>query len=120
MVYLGKTAPGKPWSQKSQALAEGLLLYEENVNEYGIPIREATDSEMDGWYEVDDTMIDYSVAAIEEYKKSNRNIEPGTLLRVVNTRVDDEDRPEAARRPTGKGDESLGDVSPGLPKEKPL
>lgn len=120
MVYLGKTPPGRPWSQKSQALAEGLLLYEESINEYGIPIKEATDPDMDGWYEVDDDTIDYSVAAIEEYKKSNKNIEPGTILKIVANRPDEEDRPEEARRPTGKREDSLGDSTPGLPKEKSL
>lgn len=120
MVYLGHKDPGTPWSTKSQALAEGLLLYERSINEYGIPMHEATDPEMDGWYEVDDETVDYAVAAIEDYKKNNKNIEPGTQLRVINTRVDDSERPAEARRPQPKGDDSLGDVSPGLPKETHL
>lgn len=94
-------------------------MYEKSINEYGIPIREATDPEMDGWYEVDDETVDYAVAAIEDYRKSNKNIEPGTQLRVVNTRVDDAERPVEARRPA-KAEDTLGDVSPGLPKETHL
>jgi hypothetical protein len=92
------------------------MLYEQNVNEHGIPFREATDPEMDGWYEVDDSVVDYSVAAIEDYRKNNKNIEPGTQLRIVNTRPDEEDRPEAARAPAPTSQEDLSAVSAGLPK----
>lgn len=95
------------------------MLYEQSINEHGIPFREATDPDMDGWYEVDDTVIDYAVAAIEEYRKNNKNIEPGTQLRVINGKVDEEERPEGARAPV-RGEDSLGDVSPGLPTEKAL
>lgn len=74
---------------------------------------------MDGWFEVDDRVVDYALAAMEDYRKSNKNIEPGTQLRIVNTKVDESERPEGARRPTSSED-SLGDVSPGLPKETHL
>lgn len=119
LVYLGHTEPGKPWSKRSRALAEGLMLYEENINQYGIPIQEATDPEMDGWYEIDDSVVDYAVAAMEDYRKNNKNVEPGAQLRVVNTRVDDSERPEGARRPD-TSEEDLSATSSGLPKESTL
>ena len=114
-VYLGVKKPGTAWSLRSRALAEGLALYEESVNELGFPKREATDPERDGWYEVDDSMVDYSVAAMEEYRKSTKDIEPGVLLRVIDTYKGEEARPEQARRvkPTAR-DVGLGDVTAGL------
>lgn len=76
---------------------------------------------MDGWYDIDDSTVDYAVAAMEDYRKNNKNIEPGTQLRVVNTRVDEDERPEGARMPAPHGgDDSLGDTTPGLPTEKAL
>lgn len=120
MVYLGLQEPGKPWTVKSRGLAEGLSLYEQSVNRFGIPLREATDPDMDGWYEVDDEDIDYAEAAFEEYSKATKNPEPGAMLRVVNTKVPDSDRPEGARRPSPRGEEGLGDVVDGLKMEPSL
>jgi hypothetical protein len=74
---------------------------------------------MDGWFEVNDDVVDHAAAAMEDYRKNNKNIEPGTQLRIVNTKVDESERPEGARRPISSED-SLGDVSPGLPKETHL
>lgn len=85
MEYLGHEAPSSPWSRKSRGLAEGLLLYEQSVNQFGIPLREATDDEMDGWYEVDDTRIDHSVAALQRWEKETKKPEPGVIPRIVNT-----------------------------------
>lgn len=122
-VYLGRKDPGTGWSLKSRALAEGLLLHEDSLNQYGIPIREATDPEMDGFYEIDDSTIDYVEAAVEDYRKNTKDPEPGVQLRIVNTWVPDEERPEGARRPRPLPkpvDSSLGDQAPGLPKEPSL
>lgn len=120
MVYLGLVKPGEPWGKKSRALAEGLMLHEEQINEFGIPLRFATDPEMDGWYEVDDETVDYSVAALEEYRKNTKSPEPGARLAIVNTKVNDEDRPEEARRPVPRGEEDLGGTTTGLPRESSL
>lgn len=79
----------------------------------------AEDPKMDGWFEVDDSLVDYAAAAMEDYRKNNKNIEPGAQLRIVNTYEGEESRPEAAREPAS-GEDSLGDVSPGLPKETHL
>lgn len=128
MVYLGVQTPGKPWSVKSRGLAEGLMLYEQSVNRFGIPLREATDPDMDGWYEVDDEEIDYSEAAFEEYSRNNKNPEPGVMPRIINTRVADRDRPPEARTPVGgeglarassshTEEESLDEVGDGLKVE---
>jgi hypothetical protein len=119
-VYLGKKTPGTPWSQKSQALAEGLLLYEQSINQYGIPRRIAEDPEMDGWFEIDDKIVDFAEAAMEDYRKNHKNVEPGAQLRVINTYEGDEDRPADALppEPSRGGDDSLDGVNPGLPKER--
>lgn len=121
MVYLGVQTPGKPWSVKSRGLAEGLMLYEQSVNRFGIPLREATDPDMDGWYEVDDEEIDYSEAAFEEYSRNTKHPEPGVIPRVVNTRPPGADRPPETRTSGGKpGEEGLDEVIDGLTVEQSL
>ena len=116
-MYLGKKDPGTAWSLRSRALAEGLALYDREVNEFGLPKRETTDPERDGWYEIDDSTVDYSVAAMEEYRKATKDMEPGVLLKVVDTYEGEEERPQAARRAKPlPHDIGLGDVVPGLGK----
>lgn len=114
-MYLGKKEPGT-WSLRSRALAEGLTLYEESVNEFGIPLREAYDPERDGWYEVDDSTVDYAVAAMEEYRKNTKDMELGVQLKVVDTYEGEEARPQAARRPAAPThqEQTLGDLDTGL------
>ena len=78
-------------------------------------MREATDPERDCWYEVDDTTVDFSVAALEEYRRATKDIDPGALLKVVDTYEGDDDRPEGARRLEPPSREaSLEDTVPGL------
>lgn len=115
-MYLGRKDPGTAWSLRSRALAEGLALYEESINELGFPLREAYDPERDGWYEVNDETVDYSIAALEEYRKNQKNPEAGVQLRVVDTYEEEAERPAAARRPAAPrgSDESLDNVGPGL------
>lgn len=96
------------------------MIYEESINEFGLPVRVATDPEMDGWYEVNDDVIDFSVAALEEYRRSTKNPEPGVRLSIVNTKVAEEERPVGARRPTVRGEDDLGSTTPGLPQESTL
>jgi hypothetical protein len=115
-VYLGKKDPGTAWSLRSRALAEGLVLYEESVNEFGFPLREVNDPERDGWYEVDDSLVDYSQAAMEEYRKATKDQDPGVQLRVIDTWEGEEARPAAARhvvRPP-RDEAGLDAVGPGL------
>lgn len=103
-MYLGKKDPGTAWSLRSRALAEGLVLYEESINELGLPLREVYDPERDGWYEVDDETVDYSLAALEEYRKNTKDPEPGVQLKVIDTYQEDAERPEGAGRPpSGQG-----------------
>lgn len=114
-VYLGKKEPGTAWSLRSRALAEGLALYEENVNEFGFPLREATDPERDGWYEVDDDTVDYAQAALEEYRRATKDMEAGVLLKVVDTYQGEEARPANARRvKPPERDAGLADMAAGL------
>lgn len=82
----------------------------------GFPLREVYDPERDGWYEVDDSVIDYSQAALEDYRKATKNPEPGVQLKVVDTYEGEDDRPEEARHPVTppRGEQSLGDVGRGL------
>jgi len=40
----------------------------------------------DGWYEIADDQICYKQAALEEFRKDNDDLEPGTMLRAVDLR----------------------------------
>lgn len=42
----------------------------------------------DGFYEVADDLICFKQAALEEFRKENNDLEPGTMLRVVDVRRD--------------------------------
>ena len=121
-MFLALQDPGTPWSLRFRSLAAGLTLYEENTNELGFPIREAFDPERDGWYEVDDETVDYSLAALEEYRRTTKNPEPGVQLKVKDTYEGDDNRPPEVRRPLGppRGEDSLGDTSSGLAGTKDL
>lgn len=99
MEYLGLEEPGSPWSQRSRGLAEGLLEYEASLNRFGIPKRDALDDDSDGWYEIDDTTIDYSEAALQRWEKDNPNAEPGVIPRVVDTRLEKAPPRRAPARP---------------------
>jgi hypothetical protein len=90
MEYLGLEAPGSPWSKRSRGLAEGLMVYERSINAFGIPLSEATNDEMDGWYEVDDSKVDHAVAALQRWEKETKKPEPGVIPRIVDTRYEAE------------------------------
>lgn len=86
----------------------------------GFPLREAYDPERDGWYEVNDDTVDYSLAALEEYKKNTKNPEPGVQLKVVDTYEGEGSRPKEARKPVPRGEASLEAVERGLEGTKDL
>ncbi len=87
MQYLGLEQPGDPWSKRSRGLAEGLLIHEDSLNRFGIPRRVATDDEMDGWYEVDDTTVDHAEAAFKRWEKDTKHPELGVQPRIIDTRI---------------------------------
>ncbi|MHA7132536.1 hypothetical protein [Oerskovia turbata] len=94
---------------RDRGLTEGLLLYEDSLNRFGIPRRTATDDEMDGWFEIDDGTVDHAEAAYQRWQAETKRPEPGVLPRIIDTR---HEGPQAARppRPTPRqGDGSLGD-----------
>ena len=103
MEYLGLEAPGSPWSKRSRGLAEGLLTYESSLNRFGIPRRLAEDDEADGWYEVDDSVIDYAEAALARWEKDTKHPELGVQPRIVDTRI--APAPEKRNRSTDEEDE---------------
>jgi hypothetical protein len=95
MVYLGLEKPKGRWSAKSRALAEGLLLYEDGLNSLGIPQRVATDPENAGFFEVDDSLVDHSQAALEQWREQSKKPDPGVMPQV---RLDERAKAAAARR----------------------
>jgi hypothetical protein len=82
MEYLGLEPPGSPWSLKSRGLAQGLILHEDGTNRLGIPVHVAQDPDNAGFFEVDDTLIDHSEAALEEWQRQNEKPEPGVVPMV--------------------------------------
>jgi len=59
--------------------------------------------------------VDYAQAALEEYRRATKDMEPGVLLRVVDTYVGEEVRPAEARRvKPAESDAGLADVAGGL------
>lgn len=76
----------RQWTTRDRGLAEGLLLYEAGMGPHGVPMRHATDPDMDGWYEVDER-VDYAQAAVDRWREAQHGkAEPGIFPVVVNTR----------------------------------
>lgn len=82
MEYLGLEPPGSPWSLKSRGLAQGLILHEDGTNRLGIPVHVARDPDNAGFFEVDDSLIDHSEAALEEWQAQNQKPDPGVVPAV--------------------------------------
>lgn len=95
MEYLGLEPPGSPWSLKSRGLAEGLTLHEEGTNRLGIPVHVAQDPENAGFFEVDDSLVDHSEAALDEWQRENQKPDPGVVPVV---RLDERARASAKAR----------------------
>lgn len=53
----------------------------------------------DGWYEPDDSRVCYKRAAFEQFQKDNPDLEPGTMVVMVDTRTST--APERTQRHTG-------------------
>lgn len=77
----------REWSARDRGLAEGLISHEDSVGPHGIPWRDALNDDNDGWFEVEEHQ-DHAQAALDQWKKdhSDKDVEPGTRLVVVNTR----------------------------------
>lgn len=82
MEYLGLESPGSPWSLKSRGLAQGLILHEDGTNRLGIPVHVAQNPDNSGFFEVDDSLIDHSEAALEEWNRQNEKPDPGVIPTV--------------------------------------
>ena len=58
----------------------------------------------EGWYEVADDQICYKQAALEQFRKDNDDLEPGTMLRVVDLRR--EQAPSRTQHNTNRAEQS--------------
>lgn len=65
----------------------------------------------DGWYEVTDDQVCYKQAALEQFRKDNDDLEPGTMLRVVDLRR--EQAPSRAQHNTNSKRQTIKDDSLG-------
>ena len=114
MEYLGLEPPGSPWSLKSRGLAQGLILHEEGTNRLGIPTHVAQDPENSGFFEVDDSRIDHSEAALQEWQRENEKPDPGVIpvvrldvRAVAGAKKRREDRKAAREAPPAAADQPL-------------
>jgi len=66
----------------------------------------------DGWFEVADDAICFARAAVEVFQEDNPDLEPGTLIRVVDTRIAEApvrtQRNTGGRRQVSVDDDTLG------------
>lgn len=85
------------WSPRNRGLAEGLLLYEDDLGPYGYTRRAAMDEANEGEFEVEE-LHDFAQQAIDEWRKDNETPEPGVVPRVVLT-------PRARRNNSTEDDE---------------
>lgn len=67
-------------------MAEGLIEYEASLLPHGIPSWIALDDEAGTWLEAE-PITDYGLAAIEQATKQEKDPEPGTRYRVIDTRL---------------------------------
>jgi hypothetical protein len=75
----------RDWSTRDRGLAEGLLLHEAGIGPHGIPLRIATDPDMDGWFDVEER-VDYAQAALDQWRAEQKDPIPGTYPVLVNLR----------------------------------
>ena len=66
----------------------------------------------DGWYEPDDSRVCYKRAAFEQFQKENPDLEPGTMVVMVDTRTstapERTQRNTGGKQPTAITDDTLG------------
>lgn len=75
------------WAPRDRYLAEGLLEYEGNLHSCGHDAKKAFDPLADGWYEADTSVVCQACAAAERLMSDEKEkLEPGTVLRIVDTR----------------------------------
>lgn len=65
---------------------------------------------MDGWFEVDDEVVDHAEAAFQRWQRDTKHPEPGIAPRVINTKAyGDAPRPRARPARGSRADHTLGD-----------
>lgn len=83
--YLGRSAPGEPWSIRDRGLAEALILHEQGIGPHGQPLRLALDDDNGGWFEAE-WRTDHAQAAIDQARKEIKDVGPGMFPVVKFTR----------------------------------
>lgn len=79
------------WPIKDQVSAIALLQHESSIGRCGHSHRN-TIGDLEGWFEVKTDGICWACAALEEYERDNaEGRQPGSLLRVVDTRTSPEE-----------------------------
>lgn len=79
---------GDEWGDKDHLLVLAHTIYEDGLNEMGLPRHLTTHPDNDGWYQVA-SVIDHSVAAREQWEKDNPTHTPGERVYVQYTRPAD-------------------------------
>ena len=72
------------WSDRDRRLAQALSDYEADVHSCGHHLADSTDSMRSTWYEAK-SMVCGACAAVDRWKKENKDPSPGTLVYAVDT-----------------------------------
>lgn len=90
---------GKRWTETDVLLMMGLTLYEDgrNIHSCGHDLAFSASPEMADNFEIDDSLVCFACEALEAYRESGKNHQPGAVLRAVDGRPL-KDRQEPTRR----------------------
>jgi hypothetical protein len=72
------------WSLRDKLQAVALLEHEASIGRCGHP-HDVSTGDKEGWYEVDDTLVCWACAKLDEYQKEQKDPTPGVQLRIVDT-----------------------------------
>ena len=82
LVFLGVEEQG-PWTETDRLLAEALTIYDRSLcPDCGHGKRLAWDDDLDGWFEVDDSIVCQACKARERYMSDNKESEPGVKIGI--------------------------------------
>ncbi|MBE0009602.1 MULTISPECIES: hypothetical protein [unclassified Arthrobacter] len=76
---------GPEWGEKDHLLTLAYTVYLDGLNEMGFPLSQTRHFDNDGYYEAE-TIQDHSLAAVDQFRKDNKESAPGERVVVRYTR----------------------------------
>ena len=81
LLYDG--TPG--WDNRSRTLAVALTILEDETGRHGHPLAEELDPNSNGWYQAE-VVINEATAEYERFMKNAKDLEPGSMVVIRDTR----------------------------------